>query len=149
MLFDHCAECQRCCNVEAGYPPLEITLTAIEKKKLGSVCIEQQCEHLGPQGCTMGDDKPFGCKLYPLSYNPKNKSFYFDADCPLMTPYIDGLKESSSDASLHFNQAQQVIFELEKKDPAFLKNNHAVDKMYFDLKKIHKAAIPENKKTSK
>jgi hypothetical protein len=42
----------------------------------------------------MGDDKPFGCKLYPLSYNPKNKSFYFDADCPLMDPYIDSLQDA-------------------------------------------------------
>jgi Fe-S-cluster containining protein len=136
MLFDHCAVCQQCCNVEAGYPPLEITLTRNEQQKLGSVCIEQQCTHLGPQGCTMGDDKPFGCKLYPLSYNPKNKSFYFDADCPLMDPYMADLQDANSDASLHFNSAQQVILQLEKKDPAFLKNNHAVDKMYFDLKKI-------------
>ena len=149
MLFDHCAECQRCCHIEAGYPPLEITLTAVEQQRLGSVCIEQQCTHLGPQGCTMGEDKPFGCKLYPLSYNPKNKSFYFDADCPLMDPYIDSLQDARSDASLHLHSAQQVILQLEKKDPAFLKNNHAVDKMYFDLKKIHSTANSNNKKTSK
>lgn len=136
MLFDHCAVCQQCCNIEAGYPPLEITLTHNEEQKLGSVCIEQQCEHLGPRGCTMGDDKPFGCKLYPLSYNPKNKSFYFDADCPLMTPYIAALKDESSEASLHLKDAQQVILRLEKTDPDFLKNNHAVDIAYFDLKKI-------------
>jgi hypothetical protein len=97
----------------------------------------------------MGEDKPFGCKLYPLSYNPKNKSFYFDADCPLMDPYIDSLQDAGSDASLHLRSAQQVILQLEKKDPAFLKNNHAVDKMYFDLKKIHSTANSNNKKTSK
>lgn len=136
MLFDHCAECQRCCHIEAGYPPLEITLTKKEKKTLGSVCIEQQCKHLGPTGCTMGDDKPFGCKLYPLSYNPKNKSFYFDADCPLMEAYIGELKVANSDASMHLESAQQVIFQLEKTDPQFLKSNHAVDEAYFDLRKI-------------
>jgi hypothetical protein len=97
----------------------------------------------------MGEDKPFSCKLYPLSYNPNNKSFYFDTDCPLMDPYLLGLKDERSDASKHFNSAQQVIFQLEKNDPAFLKNNHAVDKMYFDLKKIHSTANSNNKKTSK
>lgn len=136
MLFDHCAVCQQCCHVEAGYPPLEITLTRNEQRTLGSVCIEQQCTHLGPTGCTMGEDKPFGCKLYPLSYNPKNKSFYFDTECPLMDPYIASLKDESSDASMHLKGAQQVILRLEKTDPDFLKTNHAVDQAYFDLKKI-------------
>ena len=66
-----------------------------------------------------------------------------------MDPYMADLQDANSDASLHFNSAQQVILQLEKKDPAFLKNNHAVDKMYFDLKKIHSTAISNNKKTSK
>jgi Fe-S-cluster containining protein len=87
--------------VEAGYPPLEITLTAKERKKLGSVCIETRCDHLGPAGCNMGDHKPFGCNLYPLSYNPNNKSFYFDTDCPLMDDYLIGLADVQSDASAH------------------------------------------------
>ena len=55
MLFDHCATCQRCCHVDPGFPPLEVTLTREEKKGLGSVCIENSCEHLGDAGCTLGD----------------------------------------------------------------------------------------------
>jgi Fe-S-cluster containining protein len=136
VLFDHCAECQRCCHVEAGYPPLDITLTATEQKKLGSVCIETRCTHLGPQGCTMGDDKPFGCTLYPLSYNPNNKSFYFDTDCPLMDEYMHDLKDASSDASFHLAKMQHSINLLEKADPQFLQRNHEVDVGYFELKKI-------------
>lgn len=135
-MFDHCAECQRCCNVESGYPPLDITLTSIEEKKLGAVCIETRCDHLGPQGCNMGNEKPFGCSLYPLSYNPNNKSFYFDTDCPLMDDYMLGLKDKSSDASLHLASMHKTILHLEQTDPAFLKKNHAVDVTYFDLKKI-------------
>ena len=65
MPFDHCAECRRCCFVEADYPPLEITLTQKEKKKYGSICIETDCPNLGPTGCVLGDTKPFSCKLYP------------------------------------------------------------------------------------
>ena len=149
MLFDHCAACQRCCVVDPGSPPLEVTLTASETSRLGSVCIEQQCTHLGPQGCTMGDDKPFGCKLYPLSYNPKNKSFYFDTDCPLMDPYIASLDDESSDASMHLKGAQQVILRLEKTDPDFLKKNHAIDQAYFDLKKITPKKSKSKKSTQK
>jgi Fe-S-cluster containining protein len=122
--------------VEAGYPPLDITLTATEQKKLGSVCIETRCTHLGPQGCTMGDDKPFGCTLYPLSYNPNNKSFYFDTDCPLMDEYMHDLKDASSDASFHLAKMQHSINLLEKSDPQFLQRNHEVDVGYFELKKI-------------
>jgi hypothetical protein len=136
VLLDHCAQCQRCCNVEAGFPPLEITLTAKEQKKLGSVCIETSCSHLGPQGCTMGEDKPFGCTLYPLSYNPNNKSFYFDTDCPLMDDYMDGLSDKDSDAHQHLIKVNDIIIQLEKTDPAFLQVNHAVDVSYFDLKRI-------------
>ena len=32
MPFEYCAECQRCCHVDTGYPSLEITLTAAEIK---------------------------------------------------------------------------------------------------------------------
>jgi Fe-S-cluster containining protein len=151
VLFDHCAQCQRCCNVEAGFPPLEITLTAKEQKKLGSVCIETSCSHLGPQGCTMGEDKPFGCTLYPLSYNPNNKSFYFDTDCPLMDDYMDGLSDKDSDAHQHLIKVNDIIIQLEKTDPAFLQLNHAVDVSYFDLKRITAVHFTpkQNKKKSK
>jgi hypothetical protein len=151
VLFDHCAVCQRCCNVEAGFPPLEITLTAKEQKKLGSVCIETSCSHLGPQGCTMGEDKPFGCTLYPLSYNPNNKSFYFDTDCPLMDDYMDGLSDKDSDAHQHLIKVNDIIIQLEKTDPAFLQVNHAVDVSYFDLKRITAVHFTpkQNKKKSK
>jgi Fe-S-cluster containining protein len=136
VLFDHCAKCQRCCNVESGYPPLEITLTQREEKRLGSICIQIKCDHLGNQGCTLGDDKPFGCTLYPLSYNPQKQNFYFDADCPLMDVYIQGLADSQSEASAHLAKVSAGVAKLEKTDPVFLQQNFEVDKAYFDLKKI-------------
>lgn len=149
MLFDHCAECQRCCNVEPGYPSLEITLTRKEEKKLGSVCIQTQCDHLGPQGCTLGEDKPFGCTLYPLSYNPKKQNFYFDADCPLMDVYIDGLADSKSEASAHLAKVSRTVARLEVNDPDYLKENYAIDKVYFDLKKIKPKKNKSKKSTQK
>jgi hypothetical protein len=136
MPFERCAECRLCCHVEAGYPPLEVTLTAKEKTNFGSLCIETNCENLGAAGCTLGESKPFSCKLYPLSYNPVAKRFHYDRDCPLMPDYIDQLSNPKSVASMHLNEVRQEIKDLEEKDPDFLKTNHAVDVDYFNLEKL-------------
>ncbi len=149
MLFDHCAECQRCCNVEPGYPSLEITLTRKEEKRLGSICIQTQCDHLGSQGCSLGEAKPFGCTLYPLSYNPQKQNFYFDADCPLMDVYTQGLSDVNSDASAHMAKVSRTVAKLEATDPVFLQENFAVDKTYFDLKKIKPKKTKPKKSTQK
>ena len=109
MLFDHCATCQRCCHVDPGFPPLEVTLTREEKKGLGSVCIENSCEHLGDAGCTLGDAKPLSCKLYPLAFNPKTKAFFFDIDCPLMPMYESQLQDPASEASNHLRQMSEAV----------------------------------------
>ena len=133
MLFDHCATCQRCCHVDPGFPPLEVTLTREEKKGLGSVCIENSCEHLGDAGCTLGDAKPLSCKLYPLAFNPKTKAFFFDIDCPLMPMYESQLQDPASEASNHLRQMSEAVKELSKSDPQFLTSNYRVDSYYFDL----------------
>lgn len=136
MPFERCAECRLCCHVEESYPPLEVTLTAVEKTRFGSLCIETNCDNLGEKGCRLGDDKPFSCKLYPLSYNPVRKRFYFDSDCPLMPEYIRQLASPKSVASLHLNEVRAFIKTLEEEDPEFLKTNHKVDVDYFNLEKL-------------
>lgn len=136
MPFDHCAECKRCCFVEAGYPALEITLTKKEKKDLGSVCIESDCLHLGPAGCTLGESRPFSCKLYPLAYNPTRREIYYDTECPLMPEYIRQLEDTSSEASRHLASCKSELIKLEKTDSGFLKNNFEIDSDYFDLKRL-------------
>lgn len=136
MLFDHCADCRRCCNVDSGHPPLEVSLTKAETKRFKSICIEDNCEHLGDQGCTLGPKKPFSCTLYPLAYSPKSKEFYFDTDCPLMPKYFRQLKNSQSEASTHLATMQLMIKKLQKTDTLFLKKNHEIDVDYFNLKKI-------------
>lgn len=136
MPFDHCAECRRCCFVEEGYPPLEISLTKKENKNLGSVCIETNCPHLGPVGCTLGDLKPFSCKLYPLAYNPARREIFFDTDCPVMPEYVRQLKDKTSEASRHLADCTKELARLEKTDSGFLKNNFEIDNDYFDLKKL-------------
>jgi len=136
MLFDHCAQCQRCCHVDEDYPPLEVTLTRQEKKIYGSVCIETCCEHLGSAGCKLGEAKPVSCKLYPLSYDPQTRSFHFDVECPLMSAYFAQLDNPVSEASLHLSTMSHLIQGLEKTDAAFLLSNHAVDLDYFELEAL-------------
>ncbi len=133
MLFDHCAKCQSCCNVDSGYSPLEITLTQKETKVFRHLCIEDQCEYLGEKGCKLGDSKPLSCKLYPLSYDPQVKKYYFDAACPLLPEYKRQLKDSSSDASNHFREMNALLEEMSVVDPKFLSRNHAVDLDFFEL----------------
>jgi hypothetical protein len=136
MLFDHCAQCQRCCHVDEDYPPLEVTLTQQEKKVYVSVCIETRCEHLGPVGCMLGPAKPVSCKMYPLAYAPHSRTFYFDVECPLKPAYFEQLANSRSEASLHLAQMAEVIQKLEFSDPAFLATNFAVDTDYFELEAL-------------
>ena len=145
MLFDHCAECRGCCHVDTGYPALEITLTAVEKKKHGSLCIETGCQNLGDSGCTLGDDKPFSCQLYPLSFNPKTSSFLFDVACPLMPEYQRQLQDEASEAAAHFGLMAAELKRLARVDPSFLRKNFKVDEYYFDLRPLKLKAGPEDK----
>lgn len=84
----------------------------------------------------LDEDKPFGCTLYPLSYNPQKQNFYFDADCPLMDVYVQDLADCQSEASAHLAKVSAGVSKLELTDPVFLQQNFEVDKAYFDLKKI-------------
>jgi Fe-S-cluster containining protein len=145
VLFDHCAVCRGCCHVDTGYPALEVTLTAVEKKKHGSLCIETRCQNLGDSGCTLGDDKPFSCQLYPLSFNPKTSSFMFDVACPLMPEYQRQLQDGASEAAAHFGLMAAELKRLALADPSFLRKNFKVDEYYFDLQALKLTAGPEDK----
>ena len=146
MLFDHCAQCQSCCRIDDGFPALDITLNKTEKKRFGSLCIETSCEHLGSGGCKLGDDKPFGCQLYPLSYDPKAKNFYFDVACPLMPTYRQQLNDPYSEASAHLARMKATIEQLEVDDPQYLEQNFQVDTEYFDIKALTPARTKKKTK---
>ena len=124
-------------------------MTQTETARLGSVCIEDNCANLGANGCQLDDDKPFGCTLYPLSYNPHSRDFFFDSECPLMPTYIAQLADASSEASQHLAQMRQTITELEQKEPAYLLHNHMVDIDYFDLLKLPVQAPPPSQSQRK
>jgi Fe-S-cluster containining protein len=142
MPFEHCSECKRCCNVDPGYAPLEITLTAKETKTYHSICIERHCQYLGKQGCTLGQAKPFSCKMYPLVYRPATQEFLYDTECPVMPKYIDQLKTAGSQANQHLAFIQKEIKALSQNDEDFLERNFGIDEQYFETKKLPLANIP-------
>ena len=114
---------------------------------MGDLCLHGDCEYLGPNGCVSGEAKPFSCKLYPLAYNPKSKIFYYDVECPLMTEYIQQLKQPDSVASKHLSAMRSEIDMLAKSDQSFLQRNYGVDSEYFELKRLpNQAAKKETKK---
>jgi Fe-S-cluster containining protein len=131
-----------CCHIEPGYPPLEVSLTDKELRKWGGICIESRCEFLGERGCSLGDEKPFSCKMYPLAFNPDSQRFYFDSECPLMATYIDQLADPNSDASHHLAATQKEIRTLCAEDAVFLKQNFSVDSEYFALQQLPVPPLP-------
>lgn len=136
MLFEHCAQCQRCCHIDGDFPPLEVSLTRKEANLYGSICIESSCTHLGARGCDLGEAKPVSCKLYPLSFEPVSRTFHFDVECPLKDRYFEQLSDPKSEASLHLLSMSKIIKSLEKTDSKFLQNNYAIDVDYFELENL-------------
>jgi hypothetical protein len=95
----------------------------------------------------MKDEKPFSCRLYPLSFDPGSRRFFYDSECPIMTTYVEQLHDNESEASRHLLAIKSEILKLEKSDPQFLARNHEVDVDYFDLIKLPiKSSLQGNKK---
>lgn len=132
-MFDRCADCKRCCHVDDGASPLEVNLTSAERRALRPICVESQCVHLAATGCSLGKSKPFGCDLYPLAYDPKERVFHFDRECPLLESYSTQLADAGSEASHHLARMQAVIVGLERTDADYLRANFAFDSDYFEL----------------
>lgn len=111
-------------------------MTAAETRAMGSICIETRCRNLTNSGCKLGKSKPLSCDLYPLSYDPDERQFLFDKECPLLDTYVSQLTDQHSDASRHLARMTTAIRELERSDQAFLARNYAIDSDYFDLQPI-------------
>ncbi len=60
------------------------------------------CRFLGDMGCTLGDLKPFQCRLYPILFL-SDGSLGIDPACTYSGEYISQLSDPASDARRHFN----------------------------------------------
>lgn len=44
--------------------------------------VDGHCVFLGPEGCTVYEHRPAGCRLYPLVYDPEHGQGVLDPECP-------------------------------------------------------------------
>ncbi len=108
-------------------------MTAVEQLSMQPICIESRCPHLNDAGCSLGKSKPFGCDLYPLAYDPSERQFHFDRECPLLDTYVEQLSDAKTEASQHLARMKKAVTRLERVDRNYLQQNFAVDRDYFDL----------------
>lgn len=81
----------------------------------------------------MGDQKPLSCKLYPLSFDPEDNAYYFDAACPLLPEYKRQLNDPFSDATKHMHEMNRLLLDSSVADKSFLKRNREIDLDFFEL----------------
>jgi hypothetical protein len=74
--------------------------------------------------------------MYPVSYDPHNRLFSLDVECPLVPDYLQDFDDPETAAGQHLRQTMQTIQQLEIAEPGFLLKNHAIDSEFFDLQRI-------------
>lgn len=57
--------------------------------------------------CSIYDNRPEGCMLYPLIFNKDSNSAVVDEDCP----YADGFQFNKRDIEHLYNLVTQIMFE--------------------------------------
>ena len=110
--FERCKACKACCKTSDRF--VHIHVCGHEKQLIeqlntaGSdikdiiVPFAANCRFLSVDGCTLGDIKPFQCRLYPLLFLGDG-TLGVDPACTFSGEYISELKDPSSDASRHFD----------------------------------------------
>jgi len=127
--FKNCRECKACCRSASGF--VRIYVCRHEKALIGLLrangmdedCItvspSASCRFLGDDGCTLGDMKPFQCRLYPLLML-SDGSLGLDASCTHSGGYVSLLADHSSDAWRHLEAMKREAAILTDKDRRLL-----------------------------
>ena len=71
-----------------------------------------KCIFLRKWGCLIYENRPYGCRLYPLIYNPYEKKFEMDSICP----YNSEFKISDTDI-----ESEKKLIETLKKEKNYKK----------------------------
>lgn len=64
------------------------------------------CRFLNERGCSLGDMKPFQCRLYPLLFL-SDGSLGVDPACTYSGEYLSQLQDASSDVRRHFEAVKK------------------------------------------
>jgi Fe-S-cluster containining protein len=64
------------------------------------------CRFLSDMGCTLGDMKPFQCRLYPILFL-SDGSMGIDPACTYSSEYLSQLNDPASEARRHFKAVKK------------------------------------------
>ncbi len=120
---EQCAKCKICCSFvrEDVWEAPDFTRDTLNEKSFKDEKEILLCPALdSSKGCTLGEDKPFDCKIWPL------RPFMIDgklrigvADiCPAFTPETDYKLKNLLESGLY-----DVIVEMVEKDTSLIKNH--------------------------
>jgi Fe-S-cluster containining protein len=123
--FDRCKNCKVCCyqkkgRVEVYICKYESTLKnyLLELNQYTDKILfgpEEKCKFLGEDGCSLGDIKPFQCRLFPLSLL-SDGSLGIEPLCPCSDEYLSQLHFPQSDASNHLKTMKKELFLLTEEE---------------------------------
>ena len=103
-IWKDCLNCDANCCVKI--PNYTLFLTNAESDELGGHC-KLPCKFLDKKGrCSIHDQRPIDCRLWPFDIEKKNNKFYwvyYNTDCPIPSKY------SGADIELVFNKFEKEI----------------------------------------
>jgi Fe-S-cluster containining protein len=73
------------------------------------------CRFIDESGCTLGNAKPFQCRLYPLLFL-FDGSLGIDPACTYSGEYLSQLPDPQSDARRHFEEMKKEASMLNEKE---------------------------------
>jgi Fe-S-cluster containining protein len=123
--FVRCKKCKACCRTSDRF--VHINVCGHEKRLislLGARGMDTEeiivpyaasCRFLADDGCTLGGDKPFQCRLYPLLVLGDG-SLGVDPACTYSGEYISQLRDPSGDARQHLEAMKKEASMLSEKD---------------------------------
>ncbi len=127
--FKNCRECKACCRAASGFVRIYVCrhekalIRLLRANGCDETCItvspSASCRFLGADGCTLGDMKPFQCRLYPLLIL-SDGSFGLDTACVHSSEYLSLLGNHSSDAWRHLEAMRKEAAILTRKERRLL-----------------------------
>lgn len=127
--FERCERCRACCRTSDRFVHIHVCgheARLIERlADLGRdtreimVPYAASCTFLGDRGCTLGDLKPFQCRLYPVLLL-NDGSLGVDPACTVAREYLAQLHVASSDARRHFERMKAELVMLNGREKELL-----------------------------
>jgi Fe-S-cluster containining protein len=123
--FERCKKCKACCRTSDRF--VHINVCGHEKKLISLlksrgldtteiiIPYAASCRFLGDDGCTLGKEKPFQCRLYPLLVLGDG-SLGIDPACTYSGEYISQLQGPSGEARRHLESMKKEASMLSEKE---------------------------------